>query len=704
MPRTDSSASDPAAPAPLAAALRDLSGVGPKILEKLRRLRIERLDHLLLHLPKGYEDRTRLVPLDAVQPGQRCLVEGVVQGARVEYFRGRRLRVQLGDDSLASLELLFMRFTAFQKNQLAPGTRVRCFGEVKLWRRTLRMFHPEYELVTADEPAVAPAALTPLYPATTGLAQVSLRKLIQRALAWAEAHPVALEHPDWERLFRARGLPGFLQALRRLHVPEGEEGEPGESDPARQRLIMEELAAYLLVFDRLKHKAARQEAAPIAGGEELIQALRAGLPFALTGAQDRVIAELRADLARDQPMMRLLQGDVGSGKTLVAAAAALCAVASDMQVAVMAPTELLAEQHYRCFRAWLEPMQIEVVLLSSSLGRKAKEHAKQRIRAHQARIVVGTHALIQKTVEFDRLGLLIIDEQQRFGVHQRLALRRKGESGALRPHQLIMTATPIPRSLAMTFYGELDSSVLDELPPGRKPVATVAMSDERRSELMLRIREACLGGQQAYWVCTLIEESDVLQCEAATSSWEHLRQTLPELSVGLVHGQMKAADKEQVIRQFRDGAIQLLVATKVIEVGVDVPNASLMVIENAERLGLAQLHQLRGRVGRGARQSTCVLLYKPPLPEAARERIRTMRETTDGFEIARCDLRLRGPGQLLGARQAGEKVFRVADLTRDERLLEDVRRLVREFAQASPAAMDAVIERWLGESRELGSV
>ena len=579
MPRTDSSASVSAASGPLAAALRDLPGVGPKVLEKLRRLRVERLDHLLLHLPKGYEDRTRLVPLDALQPGARCMVEGVVQGARVEYFRGRRLRVQLGDDSLASLELLFMRFTAFQQSQLAPGARVRCFGEVKLWQRKLRMFHPEYELVAADGPVAASAELTPLYPATTGLAQVSLRKLVRRALAWAEEHPMALEHPAWEQLFRARGLPGFLEALRRLHVPDGAQGEPGESDPARQRLIMEELAAYLLVFDRLKHKAVRQEAAPIAGGEELIEALRACLPFVLTGAQDRVIAEICEDLARGHPMMRLLQGDVGSGKTLVAAAAALCAVASEMQAAVMAPTELLAEQHYRCFRAWLEPMKIEVVLLSSSLGRKEKEEAKQRIRTHRARIVVGTHALIQKAVEFDRLGLLIIDEQQRFGVHQRLALRRKGESGRLRPHQLIMTATPIPRSLAMTFYGELDSSVLDELPPGRMPVTTVAMPDERREELMLRIREACLGGQQAYWVCTLIEESDVLQCEAAKSSWENLRQALPELEIGLVHGQMKAADKEQVIQKFRDGEIQLLVATKVIEVGVDVPNASLMVIE-----------------------------------------------------------------------------------------------------------------------------
>ena len=597
-----------------------------------------------------------------------------------------------------------MRFAPFQRHSLVTGVRLRCFGEVKLWKRAWRMYHPEYEVVSAGEAPATPSALTPLYPTTTGLAQVSLRKLIQRALRWAQKHPRALLHPEWEQLFQRRNLPGFIEALHDLHEPRSDVEMPSIIEQARQRLIMEELAAYLMVFNRLKSRAVQHRADPIVEGETLIADLRQRLPFRMTDAQERVISEIREDLGRPCPMMRLLQGDVGSGKTLVAAATALCAVASKMQVAVMAPTELLAEQHYRCFREWLAPMGIRIALLSSSQSKKVKEAEYARIRDHVVNIAIGTHALIQKKVKFDRLGLLIIDEQQRFGVQQRLALQRKGSGKKLRPHQLVMTATPIPRSLGMVFYGELDSSVLDEMPPGRQPVQTVAMSEERREELMLRIRDACRQGQQAYWVCTLIEDSSVLQCEAAKSSWEKLCQALPDLEVGLVHGQMKAADKDQVIEAFRAGRIDLLVATKVIEVGVDIPNASLMVIENAERLGLAQLHQLRGRVGRGEQQSSCVLLYKPPLQETARERIRIMRETTDGFEIARQDLKLRGPGQLLGTRQTGEKEFRVVDLTRDEQLLQSVRELVQDAAHETPEVMDVMIERWLGESRELGSV
>ena len=403
-------------------------------------------------------------------------------------------------------------------------------------------------------------------------------------------------------------------------------------------------------------------------------------------------------------MMRLLQGDVGSGKTLVAAAAALQAAAAGYQAALMAPTELLAEQHARSFRGWLEPLDVGFEFLAGSQSRREQQQAKQRLRAHRASVVVGTHALIQQDVAFDRLGLLIIDEQHRFGVHQRLALRRKGEGDDLAPHQLIMTATPIPRSLAMTFYADLDHSLLDELPPGRLPVRTAAMSDRRRDELTARIRAACRDGQQAYWVCTLIEESEVLQCEAAERTWEILRAALPELSVGLVHGRMKVPERERVMADFQAGRVQLLVATTVVEVGVDVPNASLMVIENAERLGLAQLHQLRGRVGRGRRQSSCVLLYKPPLSESARTRLQAMRDTADGFEIARRDLRLRGPGQLLGTRQAGEMVFRVADLSRDERQLRRVRGMARGFLQASPAEVDGILARWLGEARRFGAV
>ena len=569
------------------------------------------------------------------------------------------------------------------------------------------MFHPEYELLSADTAAGGADSLTPLYAVTEGLAQISLRKLIGRALDWAERNRGVLEHAGWEALFRAEGLPGFVEALRQLHEPGAglrAEDVLAETYPPRQRLILEELLAYQLSFARLRGRAERRHAAPIAGGEELFGRLQAQLPFRLTAAQLRVIDEIRIDLARPRPMMRLLQGDVGSGKTLVAAAAALQAAAAGYQAALMAPTELLAEQHARNFRGWLEPLDVGFEFLAGSQSRREQQQAKQRLRAHRASVVVGTHALIQEDVAFDRLGLLIIDEQHRFGVHQRLALRRKGEGGELAPHQLIMTATPIPRSLAMTFYADLDHSLLDELPPGRLPVRTAAMSDRRRDELTARIRAACRDGQQAYWVCTLIEESEILQCEAAERTWETLRAALPELSVGLVHGRMKVPERERVMADFQAGRVQLLVATTVVEVGVDVPNASLMVIENAERLGLAQLHQLRGRVGRGRRQSSCVLLYKPPLSEHAQTRLQAMRDTADGFEIARRDLRLRGPGQLLGTRQAGEMVFRVADLSRDERQLRRVRGMARDFLQASPAEVDGILARWLGEARRFGAV
>lgn len=702
MTRTDPPASDPAE-----AALRALPGVGPRVCEKLARLGIFRIDHLLLHLPRAYEDRTRVISLDALRPNVRCMVEGVVQDARVEFYRGRRLRVRLADDSPGLLELCFMRFSPFQQEQLVPGARVRCFGEVKLWRRTFRMFHPEYELVAPGASGHAAASLTPVYPATEGLAQISLRKLIRRALEWAEAHPAQLEHPVWEDLFRKQGLPGFAEALRRLHEPEvGLDMETllSESDPARQRLIVEELAAYHLSFIRLRSRAEQRQADSFPGDNELIRQFLERLPFRLTQAQQRVIEEIRQDLARNHPMMRLLQGDVGSGKTIVALVAALCVTASDAQVAVMAPTELLAEQHYRSFWEWLFPLNIPVAFLSSSQTGKQRAEEKARIRSHQARIVIGTHALIQEDVSFDRLGLLIIDEQHRFGVHQRLALRRKGEGKETHPHQLIMTATPIPRSLAMTFYADLDASILDEMPPGRKPVKTAVMAEDRRDELMERIREACREGRQAYWVCTLVEESEALQGEAAESTWRRLCQALPELEVGLVHGRMKAPDKDRVMQRFKSGEVQLLVATTVIEVGVDVPNASLMVVENAERLGLAQLHQLRGRVGRSSEQSSCVLLYKSPLSENARTRIQIMRETTDGFEIAQRDLHLRGPGQLLGARQAGEMVFRVADLSRDEQQLKRVQRIAQDFIRKDPEAVEPIMERWLGDSRSLGSV
>ncbi len=698
---------NPAQPDPAQAALRALSGVGPRVEEKLARLGIHRIDHLLLHLPRNYEDRTRIVPLNELLPEQRCSVMGFVSAARVETYRGRRLRVLLEDDSGATLELLFMRFNRFQQDQLVEGAMVRAFGEVKLYGRKLRMFHPDYDILDSDSEPQKEERLTPVYSVTSGLAQVSLRKLIERGLDWAQENRGILEHSLWEELFSREGLPHFMEALQHLHAPpRGIDVATILSDTNlfRRRLIMEELAAYNLAFARVRERAFKRPATAITGGEALVQQFQERLPFTFTEAQQRVVSEIRQDMSLEQPMMRLLQGDVGSGKTVVAAAAALCAVDSGMQVAIMAPTELLAEQHYRCFQEWLRPMEIEVALLSSAQTRAQKTALYQQIQDHKIPVVVGTHALIQKGVEFDRLGLLIIDEQHRFGVHQRMELKRKGVQDGVWPHQLIMTATPIPRSLAMVVYGELEASILDELPPGRKPVTTVAMPEDKREELMQRIRKACLGGQQAYWVCTLVEDSEVLQCEAAESSWARLTEDLPDLEIGLVHGRMKAADKERAIERFKSGGVQLLVATTVIEVGVDVPSASLMVIENAERLGLAQLHQLRGRIGRSTRQSNCVMLYKPPLTENARRRIRIMRESNDGFAIAREDLRLRGPGQLLGAQQAGEMVFRVADLTRDEQQLRQVGALAREFLQQAPEAVDAITQRWLGEARHLGTV
>ena len=688
------------------AALRQLPGVGPKVAEKLARLGIVGIDHLLLHLPRDYEDRTRRVPLAELVSGQACRVEGVVCDARVEHYRGRRLRARIADDSGGTLDLYFMRFSPFQKEQLTPGTQVLCYGEAKPWKGGLRMFHPEYEVVTdasrgADEPT-----LTPIYPATEGLAQISLRRLITRARAWARSNRGAVEHSAWEELFRRQNLPGFVEALDRIHAPDagvGVERVQSNSYPPRTRLIVEELLAYHLSFRRLRERAGHRKALPAGGTGALFEQLRERLPFSLTDAQDRAIHEIRSDLAREIPMNRLLQGDVGSGKTLVAAAAALSVVESGQQVAVMAPTELLAEQHNRSLRQWLEPLSVSMAYLAGARARSTQELEKARLRG-QAQVVVGTHALIQKDVVFRDLGLLIIDEQHRFGVQQRLDLRRKGGEDDRHPHQLIMTATPIPRSLAMMLNEGMDSSVLDEMPPGRLPVRTAAIPDHRRDEVIERIQVACGQQQQAYWVCTLIEESEALQCATAEQTAQTLRERLPGIEVALVHGRMKSDRREEVMRAFRAGRVRLLVATTVIEVGVDVPDASLMVIENAERLGLAQLHQLRGRVGRGARQSSCVLLHREPLTEGARLRIQAMRDTTDGFEIAERDLKLRGPGQLLGIRQAGEMEFRTADLSRDEGLLRRVREMARDCRGYSEEEIDRLLGRWLGEARSFGAV
>jgi ATP-dependent DNA helicase RecG len=671
---------------------------------RLARLGIHTLQDVLFHLPLRYEDRTRVVPMGAVRPGDQAVVQGEVELAEVRFGRRRSLLVRVSDGT-GFLTLRFFHFNASQQAGFTRGAGIRCYGEVRAGPSSAEMIHPEYRLIDPGEPAPVEQTLTPIYPATEGVHQLTLRSLTEQVLQ-------RLEHGglrDW----LPAGLPvpfrltSLAAALRYVHRPPPDAAVDQLLEgrhPAQQRLAFEELLAHHLSLRQVRQRARHAAAPPLVGGPELEADFLRVLPFELTAAQRRVIDELRHDLVQSHPMARLVQGDVGSGKTVVAACAALAAVAAGYQVALMAPTELLAEQHYRSFAGWLEPLGIGVAWHSGKLKGRERSATLQSIRDGGARVAVGTHALFQQEVEFDRLGLVIIDEQHRFGVHQRLALRDKGRDGQLRPHQLVMTATPIPRTLAMTVYADLDTSVIDELPPGRLPVKTVVISQERREEVMQRVQNACRAGQQAYWVCTLIEESEALQCQAAEKTAETLAASLPDTRIGLVHGRLKAAEKETLMAAFKAGNIDLLVATTVIEVGVDVPNASLMIIENPERLGLAQLHQLRGRVGRGQTQSSCVLLYQPPLSENARERLAALRDSNDGFEIARRDMELRGPGEVLGTRQTGEMKFHIADLLRDESLLAAVETSGAQLLDGHPGHIAPLIRRWLGDAVQYGEV
>jgi ATP-dependent DNA helicase RecG len=680
-----------------------LSGVGPALADRLEKLGVHTVQDLVFLLPARYEDRTRCVPIGAVLPGQRAVVEGEVLHTEVVRRRRPMLVAALGDGT-GLLTLRFFHFTARQQESLARGVRLRCFGEVRAGQRGPEMAHPEYQRAEAAAGAAAgEAALTPIYPGTEGLAQARIRQLVRLARnALADTLPELLP----PGALAGRGLPSLDEALGELHAPAPDANlaalEAG-THPASQRLALEELLAHQLAMRALRHKARRQAAWPLAGGE-LVERFLAQLPFRLTGAQQRVIAEVRADLATPVPMMRLIQGDVGSGKTVVAAAAALQAVAAGAQAAIMAPTELLGEQHHANFRAWLGPLGVEVCWLSGSQPAAERRAALAQLESGAAGVAVGTHALFQQGVNFARLALAIIDEQHRFGVHQRLALTDKGTGEGRRPHQLIMTATPIPRTLAMATYADLDTSTIDELPPGRGQVRTVAMPEARRGEVIERIRSACAAGRQAYWVCPLIEESELLEAQAAEDTAALLSGEMPELAVGLVHGRLRPAEKERMMRAFKGGEIQLLVATTVIEVGVDVPRASLMIIENAERMGLAQLHQLRGRVGRGTDDATCLLLYRPPLSPAATTRLAAMRDTHDGFEIARTDLELRGPGEVLGVRQTGLLALKVADLVRDQALMPLVRELADRLLQRHPDSVAALTRRWIGAATRYGQV
>lgn len=674
--------------------LDSLKGVGSKMQEKLERLGLATVQDLLFHLPLRYEDRTQVWPIGDLPPGLHGAVEGEIQDTQLVMGRRRMLVCRISDGT-GTLTLRFFNFTAAQKNSLSPGRLMRCFGEVRPGKYGLEMAHPEYKLLGEEQAGQTEEALTPVYPTTEGLRQLTLRSLTDQALAQLELYGV-------EELLPAGLYPQQIDlaaALKLLHRPPPSVAlallESGQH-PAQQRLVLEELLAHNLSVLKVRAQAQTQLARALKPAAALVEQLLGALPFTPTGAQNRVVAEIGRDLQQSHPMMRLVQGDVGSGKTLVAALAALQAIGNGCQVGLMAPTELLAEQHAINFAKWLEPLGIGVGWLAGKQKGKAREEALAAIADGSVKMVVGTHAIFQEQVVFQRLALVIIDEQHRFGVHQRLALREKGEREGVHPHQLIMTATPIPRTLAMTAYADLDTSIIDELPPGRTPITTVALPDSRRGDVIERVKLACTEGKQAYWVCTLIEESEVLECQAAEDTAAELQNLLPGLHIGLVHGRMRPVEKQRVMEEFKAGILQLLVATTVIEVGVDVPNASLMIIENPERLGLAQLHQLRGRVGRGSVASHCVLLYHAPLSKTAQSRLGVLRETNDGFLIAQRDLELRGPGELLGTRQTGLADLKIADLVRDQSLIPQVQKMARFLMDRHPSHVEPLIRRWLG--------
>ena len=675
-----------------------LSGVGPALLATLSKLGLERVQDLWFHLPLRYEDKTRVTAMADLRVGERAQVEGVIEAVERGFRFRPQLKVVIGDAGGQPLVLRFFHFNRAQAEQLKVGARVLCYGEVRHAAQGLEMVHPSYQRLSGDELATVDELLSPVYPTTEGLGTKRLAGVIAKSLALLPpAAQLELIPPE---LCAEHGLTSLRDALLYVHRPPPD-AHLGQlmlgRHPAQQRLAFEELLTQHLSLKRMR-AAVRRRHAPALGGDGILrEQLLRELPFALTAAQQRVTAEVARDIAQPKPMLRLVQGDVGSGKTIVAALAALAAIEAGQQVALMAPTELLAEQHLRNFRHWLQPLGVAVEWLVGKQQGKARQQAMQRI-AEGASMAIGTHALMQEGVTFAKLGLVIVDEQHRFGVQQRLALRDKGADhvGGLVPHQLVLTATPIPRTLAMSAYADLDVSSIDELPPGRTPVQTIAISNARRVEVIERIHAACGDGRQVYWVCTLIEESEQLRAQAAEVAHAELSSALAGFKVGLIHGRMKPKEKQVAMDAFKAGELSVLVATTVIEVGVDVPNASLMVIENSERLGLAQLHQLRGRVGRGAVASNCVLLYQPPLGQLARERLQVMRETNDGFRIAQKDLELRGPGEVLGTRQTGQLSFRIADLARDAHLLPAVQQVGERMLAEHPAQTEQLIERWIG--------
>lgn len=674
------------------AAVHQIQGVGSASAALLEKLNILTTDDLLFHLPRDYEDRSTIIAMNQLTVGRSYLLEGVVQS--VDHPPGKRqsLAILLQDD-FGKVTLRFYHIYKALTDRAQIGNRLRIFGEVRVGARGLELYHPEIQLISSHT-ALPKTQLTAIYPSTDGLTQAKLRDYIDKTLK--------LHSHDLAELLPQKFSNGYAlkQALEYIHHPPVDANMlqlAQATHPAQQRLILEELVAHQISL--LTRRAYIQHiAAPaFAPSRNLAKQLLAGLPFEMTKAQKRVSKEIVQDLAQAKPMLRLVQGDVGAGKTLVAGVAACHALEAGWQVALMAPTEILAEQHYLNFQKWFEPLGLNVVWLAGKQKAKARAETEAQVKDGTAHLVVGTHALFQDHVEFNKLGLVIIDEQHRFGVDQRLALRNKGQDQTT-PHQLVMTATPIPRTLAMSAYGDLDTSVIDELPPGRTPIQTVTIPLNRREEVLTRIASNCAEGKQAYWVCTLVEQSETLDAQAAEATYAEIQNRFPEIKIGLVHGKMKSADKQAVMQQFKDNQLQLLIATTVIEVGVDVPNASIMVIENAERLGLSQLHQLRGRVGRGAQASFCALLYKYPLSQNGHERLKILRESNDGFVIAEKDLEIRGPGELLGTKQTGDMGFRVAKLERDEHLLADAHLIAGEVLKDYPQQAEALLNRWLPQA------
>ncbi|MBO1273106.1 ATP-dependent DNA helicase RecG [Shewanella sp. 4t3-1-2LB] len=679
--------------------ITELKGVAARMAGKLDKLGIHTVQDLLFHLPLRYEDRTRIYAIAELRPGDYGTIEAEIQSSQIVNGRKRMLLCNVRDAS-GTMTLRFFNFSAAQRNAMQQGLMIRAYGEIRHGNHQAEIIHPEYKIFRQGDAVELSDSLTPIYPTTEGLKQASWIKLSAQALE-------LLQEGGLQELIPETLRPNQLSlatAVRILHRPPADVDLVGlmqGQHPAQQRLVQEELLAHNLSMLKLRQRSNHDKAVSLPATGQLLQPFLQALPFRPTAAQQRVVTDIGHDMAKSQPMMRLVQGDVGSGKTLVAAMAALQAIENGYQVAMMAPTELLAEQHALNFNRWFTPLGLKVGWLAGKLKGKIREQSLQDIADGSAQMVIGTHAIFQEQVQFHKLALIIIDEQHRFGVHQRLGLREKGATQGYYPHQLIMTATPIPRTLAMTAYADLDTSIIDELPPGRTPVTTVAISNNRRQEVIERVRKAAQeDGRQAYWVCTLIEESEVLQCQAAEDTWEELKTALPQLRIGLVHGRMKSTEKQQVMDSFKQGTLNLLVATTVIEVGVDVPNASLMIIENPERLGLAQLHQLRGRVGRGAIASHCVLLYQPPLSLTATKRLGVLRQSNDGFVIAQQDLEIRGPGEVLGTRQTGLATMKVADLVRDQALIPHIQKLAQHLMQQAPENVDGIIQRWLGDRQQ----